>query len=485
MSLTTSMNNALSGLAAASRGAQVVSSNVANATTEGYGLRVLELSARANTGAGQGVKIDGVARVVDQTLISERWLANASSQEGERRLAAADAIVSILGEPDQPGSLSQHIASFEAALSLAVSRPDSAIRLTELLRAAEGVTSTFGRMTDETQTMREAADAEIGRLVEHLNVTLENVHELNGLILRARALGSDVPALLDERQKQIDSISGILPIRQVERDNGSIALYTPTGLALLDLTPKSFEFTPTATITAEMTLASGGLSGLRLDGRDLITPGDDRAIAGGALAAEFAIRDQDIPTFQLGLDALAADLISRFSDPAMDATILPGDPGLFTDAGGAFDPTLIDGLAGRLSLNPAVDPAAGGETWRLRDGIGAVAEGPSGDATLLSALQDRLGARRPAAVAIDGLGDAGFPAMVDAILSRVSADLGSREQQAAFHAVRFQTLDDDLRATGVNTDTEMQKLLLIERYYAANAKVIEAVDEMLGLLTRI
>ena len=70
MSISATLSNALTGLTAASRAAQLVSSNVSNATTEGYARRELELSARAVTGAGDGVQIDGIRRVVDDELVT-------------------------------------------------------------------------------------------------------------------------------------------------------------------------------------------------------------------------------------------------------------------------------------------------------------------------------------------------------------------------------------------------------------------------------
>jgi flagellar hook-associated protein 1 FlgK len=35
---------------------------------------------------------------------------------------------------------------------------------------------------------------------------------------------------------------------------------------------------------------------------------------------------------------------------------------------------------------------------------------------------------------------------------------------------------------GVDTDQEMQKLLLIEQAFSANAKVVQTVDELINLL---
>lgn len=40
-------------------------------------------------------------------------------------------------------------------------------------------------------------------------------------------------------------------------------------------------------------------------------------------------------------------------------------------------------------------------------------------------------------------------------------------------------------ADGVNTDQELQKLIELEKSYAANARVVQVVDDMLSELLRI
>lgn len=47
------------------------------------------------------------------------------------------------------------------------------------------------------------------------------------------------------------------------------------------------------------------------------------------------------------------------------------------------------------------------------------------------------------------------------------------------------SLQDALLADGVDNDREMEMLLQIEKAYAANAKVIQVVDEMLDQILRI
>jgi flagellar hook-associated protein 1 FlgK len=40
-------------------------------------------------------------------------------------------------------------------------------------------------------------------------------------------------------------------------------------------------------------------------------------------------------------------------------------------------------------------------------------------------------------------------------------------------------------AEGVDSDAELQRLILVEQTYAANAKMIEVLDDLMQLITRI
>ena len=75
--------------------------------------------------------------------------------------------------------------------------------------------------------------------------------------------------------------------------------------------------------------------------------------------------------------------------------------------------------------------------------------------------------------------------LMSQFLSQISQDRQISEQRQSYEATRVQAFQDVELSSGVDTDQEMQKLLLIERNYAANAKVIQAVDEMLESLLRI
>ena len=485
MSISASLASALSGLTAASRAAQVVSSNVSNAMTEGYARRELMLSSRITSGVGSGVQIDGVRRVVDEALIADRREADATMGQASARSKYLEQLQNVFGLPGEAGSLDAAVSAFDASLIEAVSKPDSDVRLAAVLDSAQGLAGKISRASDGVQNVRIAADREIATEVQRLNTGLAQIAELNNLILSARSSDQENPGLEDQRQQIIDQISDIVPLRQLQRENGTVALYSESGALLLDVEPRMFEFSTTEPITPDMTLGSGALSGLTQNGDPVSIDGASASLAGGRLASLFEARDVTAVTAQARLDGLARDLVERFEDPAVDTTLLPGDPGLFTDGGGALNVTDTVGLAARLSINDAVVPAAGGALWRLRDGIGAAAPGQVGDNTLLQRLSDTLGATRTASDPVLGGAGRSFAGFTGDAVALLAREAESAEQVAVFTLSQRDALKDAELAQGVDTDQEMQQLLLIEQAYAANARVIQTVDEMIRALLEI
>jgi len=72
----------------------------------------------------------------------------------------------------------------------------------------------------------------------------------------------------------------MVPIREVPRDNGEIALITSGGAILLDGKAATFSFSPVGVVTADMTIASGALGKLSINGEMIDTtkgpPRNDR-----------------------------------------------------------------------------------------------------------------------------------------------------------------------------------------------------------------
>lgn len=482
MSISAALSNAVSGLSAVSRSAELVSANVANAMTDGYGRRELTLSSGTVGGQGAGVTIVGVKRIVNETALGDRRLSDAAMEYHQARANFFTEIELSMGTPEDPSSLSAHMGRFDQSLLVAAGNPSSDIKLSAVLDAASALTGKFNAVSANLQAERQRADKSIGTYVGQINDALEGVHQLNKKIRHQLSSGGGAAALMDQRQTIIDRLASLIPLQTVPRDHGQVALLTTNGTTLVDFRAAQFEFSVTPTITPDQSLASGALSGLTISGASSASGTALESISGGKLAAAFELRDSDIPTLQGNLDALALDLAQRAV--AADISLSPGDAGLFTDAGGVATAVDVEGLSNRLSVNSAVIPSAGGDLWRIRDGVSATLPGNASDNALLTRSSDVLGVQsQPTTDTFNNAGSASD--LIGDLLSQVGQDRHASLARQSFQAASSEAFRALELEGGVDTDQELQKLILIEQNFAANAKVIQAVDDMLQSLLRI
>ncbi len=482
MTITSAFNSALSGLTATRFATSLVSENIANALTPGYARRTLALSNGGDS--TPGVRVDGVRRHADPLLIANRRGADAGHGYAQTTHAFLAGVADLVGTPGETGSLSDRLARFHASLGQAASRPDSATRLQSVATSAGDLVTAIAAASDGVLEMRRRADAGISDMADRMNRSLEQVEALNARIVANRAAGIETAGLQDRRRVLIDDINRMVPLRVIERDSGQVALYAEGGTILLDGSAARLGFARTPNLMPHMTQENGLLSGLTVNGLAIDT-GPAGGLRGGVLAAQFELRDRHATAAQADLDAFARDLVERFQDPAVDPTLAPGDAGLFTDAGLAFDPADETGLSRRLALNPAVDPAAGGEVRRLRDGLQSAAPGAVGDATLLQAMSAALDASRVAGSGTFAAGPQTSATLLSGLVSGVASRDSDAARELSFAASGLSEMKRLELSDGVDTDAELQTLMLMEKAYEANARVMQTLDDLMETLLRI
>jgi flagellar hook-associated protein 1 FlgK len=79
-------------------------------------------------------------------------------------------------------------------------------------------------------------------------------------------------------------------------------------------------------------------------------------------------------------------------------------------------------------------------------------------------------------------GTKSFATLVSDYISTVSTQRLSAESETSFSQGKVDSLVMVELSEGVDTDAELQKLLLIEQAYTANARVMQIADEMLKTL---
>lgn len=490
MSLSSSLFNALSGMTVNTKMTEIASNNLANALTDGYGRQSVNLGSAALGGRGIGVTEQSITRASAPQHTESRRQADGEAAKATLQAEALSRLGVQFGEATAEDGLFRRLEALETSLRQLSETPESTPLQTQSVTAAEDLVEKLNSISDQALTMRSDADAAIAQDVATANRNLQDIQTLNAKIQALSATDTSVPTLIDQRERLIDEVNAIIPIRIQQQPNNVVHLYTAGGQFVLQENASLLEFTRTPVITTPMQYdpAGGGvLSGLTLQGRDIAPgSGNPQQVREGTLAGHFAVRDQITADHLERLDQFAANLISRFEDPAVDPTLAAGDPGLFTDNGAALDLTNIEGLAGRIAVNPLVDPDQGGDPARLRDGLQSVGPGPLNSDTVPRNLLDALTSQVPA-TGIPGLaGSLSAFQTVAGIVELVGIERTSAEESAArLSSTRATLATSEADRIGVDTDQELQALIQIEQAFAANVQVVQTASRMLQELLEI
>jgi flagellar hook-associated protein 1 FlgK len=466
MSITSAFAIGRSGLSSVEKWAEVTSGNIANADRAGYTKKTMQ----RGTDPGGGVQVIGIRRESDDAV--ERLHRIELSRAGRQEAVASglELYTTRLGQPGDAGGLVSRIDALQSAFTQLANAPEQLAMQSGALEAAKGAALA---LNDTAAALGEAASLtrdRIGASVATLNEGLGRIAELNRQIAQAGAATDGQAALMDEAGAILDRLSGIADLRAVPDGQGRLTVHTAGGTPLV-------ENTDARTIRYDDATGS-----LLADGID-ITPdrAGARGFSEGRLAGEIHLFGQVIPKMQLQLDEAARALMQGFA--AADASRAPGQPGLFTDAGAAFDPLALDGLAGRIAVNDAVIPEAGGAIWRLRDGVGAALPGAPGDPTQPGAFVDMLEgtlAFDPAAGLETTTTLSGFAASLVADQQQMRVSAQARQETLMAGAASLEAVRSAI--SGVNRDEELQRLIEIEQSYAANSQVIRTLTEMVDTL---
>ncbi|WP_371156746.1 flagellar basal body protein [Jannaschia sp. 2305UL9-9] len=481
MSLSASLNNALTGLGLSSRRAEIIASNVANADTPGYARRQLVTS---GTTTGVPAGRTSVVRDVDPTLQGMRRDAQAKTAEASVGQAFHTRFEAAIGDPDQSGSLQELLARLDASFTAAAADPTSATRLAVVSQSAQDLADKLNSLGDLVTTDRQATEGAVGDTVDRLNDDLSSVASLNGDIARMRATGVDPSNLLDQRQSIVDRIATDIPLRQLPRDNGGIALVSQGGVVLLDGGAAEIGYQPRTLIQPHQTYPDD-LSGLTVNGRNVGAGAVGDGLAGGGLGGLFTLRDEGATTAMARLDAVAVELGARFQDPSVDPSLAGATAGLFTDAGARVDDGDFVGLSSRIAVNARVTPDQPSGHWHLRDGLGAVTPGSTSNQEQLFRFSEALGTVAVPVSSSLGDGSHDIAGLGARLRSAVSLDRVTADEVLDRSRAQETTLVDLRDGGAVDIDEEMRSLLEVEQAYAANARLIQAVGQMMDRLTEI
>ena len=195
MSLTLSLQTALSALKYNQAALQVASSNVANANTEGYSRKITSPISQTIDGKGAGVQVSDISRQVNDNLIRDLRSQTSEFNRIDARLEFLKQVQGMFGSLASNSSLSANIANLSTKIEALATSPGDTSSQQSLIASAVALAQQFNDMSDNIQTLRADTDKQITAAVATLNADLKNIQDLNVRIARSVSLSESTAEL--------------------------------------------------------------------------------------------------------------------------------------------------------------------------------------------------------------------------------------------------------------------------------------------------
>lgn len=464
-------------LVAHQRALEVIGHNIANAGTPGYVRREPILAATpgyvVETGAGfkrpgtvgTGVEIVRIKRVFDGFVESRIRQAGVTLGLWDGRNDALSQVEAIFGEPSDVG-LADALSKFFAAWDELSKRPESIAVRTALVEEAKTLASYFNQVLRGLRELARDLDDGIATRVDEINALAREIAAQNKEIVRITAIGNDPADLKDKRDVAIARLSRLINISAFEAKDGSVVIQVGSGELVREDRVNELRF--------ESGTLPGELLGSGVEEQESrvvwANNGDAADISGGEVGGLLEVRNGDLPTYYEDVEDLTTTLAERINEQHRQGYGLD-DP---ADSPPQRDFYIYDPGSRVLSVNPALDPDAGGDVAKV---AAAATPGVAGDGSV--------------ALAIAGLEDAltmgGGKVSFGGFYQQIIADVGTNARQAAHmvqvHEATLQQYTNNKDSiSGVSIDEEMVNLMRYQRAYEAAARLTTAIDEMLDTL---
>jgi len=445
------MNTARSALTTYQSAIQVVSNNIANASTPGYSRQraILSSSSPLNlpfASIGTGVEMTGVTRQREVLLDGQFRRENGRSGYYALKEQLLGQVETVLAEPSDAG-LSNTLDRFFAAYSDLGNDPTSGSARGALRESARELAARFQTMDNGIRRMANGLARELDVVVAQVNDLTTQIADLNRQIVVSEANGSEASDLRDARDRRVDELSRQAQVQVIERPNGAIGVFAG-GVPVVDgATSRTLEARSVAGVLEVGIVGSAtAVSGV-----------------GGGLGARLDVLNTDVPTTLARLDALAANVVTRVNQIHQTGTNALGQTAI-----DLFDPTGTSAATITLSADVIADAdaiAAG-----TGDAMGAYRAGANDIALAMSALRSEQ----------NGVLGTTFGAYQARTATDVGLSVASARANAAAHQALMNRADNNrLSVSGVLVDEELISLIEFQQAYTAATRLVAVADEMM------
>ena len=467
MSLFAALNSATAGLRTVQTNVKLVSDNIAQANDP---TRTRHTAQQSVDASGQVISTT-YRREVDKALMAQ--VMDLSARDGGSQATAAymQQLGDLMRTTNGTPLLNDYADKFQAAVKTLATSPENETAQYQLVQAADNFSREIRRVSEGVEQLDRDMKTDITKSVDKVNDLLKQINTINNDTVSLQGQGSAANAVADKRDGLIRELSTYMPVRTVERPDGRLALFTPSGLALVDAQPANLSYdggninlqvgNQVTSINNHLTAGKlGSLIQMRKDGSTTEPP----TPASGDPAAEV------IRKLRSQLDELAK---------AFTGSTRPGEPTSFADAYDESAPA-ADGeqinqfFTGNDRFTIAVNAKLVDNTAKIKraaiDGM-VTAINASGRNFTADGLQ---------------LKDTSYSAMGSAITGTWMAAAKSANTASESNKASMQLLSERYQSqTGVNIDEEIAQLQQLQTSYQASARVMQVANAMFDALEAV
>jgi flagellar hook-associated protein 1 len=228
----------VSALQAFQNAINVVSNNVANASTPGYDRETVNLTEALpqSNGAetvGAGVVVTGISRAFDQAAANQLNTSQSSLGQLNALQNYSSQIDNLFGTT--VGGLSTSLQNFYSAFSDVANNPTSTASRQALLSQAQAVATSFQNASGELSSLNTDVNSRITADVTQINSIASAISTLNQQIVVGTAQDGNQPPneLLDQRDQLVSSLSQLVGVSTTTDTNGALNVFVGNGQPLV------------------------------------------------------------------------------------------------------------------------------------------------------------------------------------------------------------------------------------------------------------
>lgn len=505
MSLNSVLGTARSALAAQQIVIDTTGHNIANAQTAGYSRQRVELAAASPQqftygSVGTGVDVATITRARDQLLDTSVRQETGGESAATQRQSLLSSVEGILGEPSDTGLASAMDAFWSGWSDLAAQPTSGAAKAVVVQRGAAAATM-LNQFDQRLTDLRTQTTGTLDTTLTSANSLAKQIAALNGRIVASEAGGQQANDLRDARDTAVDQLAALGSVQSLPQADGSVQVTFGTYTLVDGTHTRQLQRTTDVDGTTALAFTDQPNHALQPAG------GSTQAMI-ESLGATQGVQDQ--------LDALAntlAGAVNRVVAQHTDASGTPAPPFFVSSLDGQFsataDPFASPPSAGTVTARtirvnaaltadastlPASSSAARPSDNDLALALAGLRTSPTstlGGVTVHFTVPDRSkpatttgGVTAPAKTAPTA--PTTFADFYNATVTNVGIQVKTATDDAQVHT----TLADQARTrrdsvTGVNTDEELTNLMQAQQAYAAAAKIVSTVDEMMKTLVEM